>query len=91
MPATEMIVMVAVIAAVVLTLIHLFRLAAAAAMHWTVRRVIDRDPALAEGLLAQLAKPLPSAGDDRTALLLIAFGIALVIASLIIGDPAWMH
>jgi hypothetical protein len=91
MPATEMIVMVAVIAAVALTLIHLFRLAASAAMHRTIRRMIERDPAIAESLLAQLVRPVGPGGDDRTAVLLIAFGVAMVIASLIVGDPSWMH
>jgi hypothetical protein len=91
MPATEMIMVIAVAAAAALTLIHLFRLAAAAAMHRTIRRMIEKDPAVAEGLLAQLVTDSGSGSDDRTAVLLIGFGIAMVIASLIVGDPSWMH
>ena len=91
MPVTEMIVMVAVIAAAVLTAVHLLRLAAVALLHRTIRQVIDRDPTIAEGLMAQIVRPETEQGDDRTAILLIAVGIAMVIASLIVGDPGWMH
>lgn len=92
MPDTEMIVMVAAFAAAVLTLIHVLRLIATAILHRTIRRVIDKDPAAAESLLDRLAQPkLDNSGDDRLSILLIAFGVAMVAASLIIGDPGWMH
>ena len=91
MPATEMVVMVAVSAAILLGAIHLLRFAAVLLLHRTVRKVIDRNPELAGSLLQDLTKPAPPSADDRTAILLIAVGIAIIIASVIIGDPGWMH
>lgn len=91
MPATEMVVTVAVAAAVLLAAIHVIRLAAAMVLHRTVRKVVDRNPELAESLVQDLIKPAPPSADDRTAVLLIAVGIAMIVASVIIGDPGWMH
>ena len=91
MPATEMIVMIAVIAALVLGFIHLLRLVSAMILHRTVRRVVDRDPAAAEGLLAKLTEPRVASGDDRLSTILVALGIAMIAASIVIGDPSWMH
>ena len=92
MPATEMIVSVALFAAVVLALIHVLRLIGTAILHRTVRRAIDKDPATAEPLIERLAAPPePQSGDDRLAVVLIAFGIALISASLVIGDTGWMR
>ena len=54
MPATEMIVMVAVVAAIALSFIHLVRLAATAIMHKTARRLVDRDPSSAEAMMERL-------------------------------------
>ena len=92
MPWSEMIVVVAIVAALVLATIHLLRLVGIAIMHRTIRRTIDRDPAAAEPLLTRLTAPAETrGGDDRTAILLIAFGVAMVVASLVIGDPNWMR
>lgn len=91
MPATEMIVMVAVISAVVLGFIHLVRLVGTVVLHKTVRRVADRNPESAEGLIEQLMQPRPEGGDDRLSTILVAVGIAMIAASVVIGDPAWMH
>ena len=91
MPATEMIVMIAVIAALVLGFIHLLRLVSAMILHRTVRRVVDRDPAAAEGLLAKLTEPRVASGDDRLSTILVALGIAMIAASIVIGDRSWMH
>jgi len=92
MPFTEMVVLVAAFAALCLAGIHLLRLVGTAILHRTVRKAIDKDAQAAEPLLAKLtAAPEPSTDDDRTATLLIAFGIAMVAASLIIGDPRWLH
>ena len=92
MPFTEMVVIVAAFSALCLGGIHLFRLVATAILHRTIRKAIDKDPQAAEPLLAQLtAAPDSGTDDDRTATLLIAFGIAMVAASLIIGDPSWLH
>ena len=91
MPATEMVVTVAAFAALALTAIHLLRLMTTAILHRTVRRAIERDPAMAESLLGRLSAPRSSGGDDRTAVLLIATGVAIVIACLIIGEPDLVH
>lgn len=92
MPATEMIVMIALVSAIVLAFIHIVRLIGTVIVHQTIRRAVDKDPAAAEPLLAQLATPAPdNAGDHRLSVLLIAFGIAMIAASVIIGDPAWVH
>ena len=92
MPWSEMIVMVAIISAVVLATIHVLRLIGIAIMHRTIRKTIDRDPAAAEPLLTRLTAPVEAkGGDDRTATLLIAVGVAMVVASLVIGDANWIR
>jgi hypothetical protein len=93
MPYTEMVVSIAVAAGFVLGAIYLFRLVAVAIMHRTIRKAIDRDPSAAEPLLERLATPaeVKERGDDRTATLLIAFGVAMVVASLVIGDSSWIR
>ena len=90
MPATEMVVTVAAFAALALTLIHLLRLMTTAIHHRTVRRAIERDPAMAESLLGRLSMPSTS-GDDRTGLLLVATGVAIIVSCLIIGEPDLVH
>ena len=91
MPATEMVVMVAVLVAAVLTVISLIRLLAMAITHRTIRRAMADHPEAAQSLLAQLASPNPADGDSRLSVILIAVGVAMVVGSLIIGDPSWMH
>ena len=91
MPTTEMIVMVAIVAAMALSFIHVIRLIATAILHRTVRKAVERDPASAGGLIAELARPAAQTGDDRLSTILIAFGIAMILASVVINDPAWMH
>src|SRR5687767_4943506 len=91
MPWSEMLVMVTAFSALALTAIHVLRLIGVAVMHRTIRKAIDKDPAAAEPLLTRLSAPAEPRGDDRTATLLIALGIAMLVASLIIGDINWMH
>jgi hypothetical protein len=91
MPATEMIVMVAVVAAAALSFMHILRLIGTAILHKTVRKAVDRDPVRAESLLSELGRPREQSGDDRLSTILVAIGIAMVAASLVIGDPSWMH
>ena len=91
MPFTEMVVTVAAFSAMCLAAIHLLRLVATGILHQTIRKAIDKDAQAAEPLLAQLSAPESGTDDDRTAILLIAFGIAMAAASLIIGDPNWVH
>ena len=89
MPTTEMIGMIAVVAALALGFIHLLRLFGVMILHRTVRRVVDRDPSSAETLIAQLAQP--AQGDGRLSTILVAVGIAMIAASIVIGDTSWMH
>ena len=86
MPATEMIVMIAIVSALALVGIQLLRLAATAIRHKTVRRIIDRDPATAEAVIAELRTPESPRGDDRLGLILLAIGIATLGASFTAGD-----
>lgn len=86
MPATEMIVSIALFTAAVLAFIHLLRLIGTAMLHKTVRRVIDRDPAKAEDLIARLGRPEERGGDDRLAVILVAVGLAMIGASVIAGE-----
>jgi uncharacterized membrane protein len=91
MPVTEMVVMVAVFAAVALAFVSVLRLIGIAIAHRTIRKAVDIDPAAAQPLLAQLASPGSGEGDHRLSVILVAVGVAIVVASLVIGDPAWMH
>ena len=83
MPMTEMIAMIAIVAALALSFIHVLRLLGTLILHKTVRRVIDRDPDRAEALVAGLSRPPEQSGDDRLSTILIAFGIAMIAASLV--------
>lgn len=92
MPFTEMVVMIAITTALVLGFIHLIQLGRTALLHRTVRRAIDREPGTAQPLLDRLTSPEPEkAGDDRTAVLLIAFGVAMLAATWVVGDSEWMR
>ena len=93
MPFTAMVVMIALFSALVLGGIHLLRLFGTMILHRTIRKAIDRDPAAAEPLLERLSAPAPitERGDDRTATLLIAFGLALLVATLVINESNWMR
>lgn len=92
MPATEMIVSIALFTAAVLAFIHLLRLIGTAMLHKTVRRVIDRDPAKAEDLIARLGQPPEPRTDDRLAIILVAVGVALIGASVIADDTGtWVR
>lgn len=85
MPATEMIVSVAIIAALALVGIQLLRLAATAIRHRTIRQVIDKDPNAAEAVISELRTPETPGGDDRLGLILLALGIAMLGASFTAG------
>ena len=92
MPFTEMVVMVALFSAITLGGIHLLRLVATGILHRTIRKAIDKDAQAAEPLLARMTMaPESGTEDDRTAVLLVAFGISMVAASIVIGDPTWIH
>jgi len=91
MPATEMVVMVAIVTALVLGFISIVRLLAMWIAHRTILRAVERNPDSAPSLLAQLAAPKGDAGDERLSIILVAVGVAMVVGSVIINDPAWMH
>lgn len=87
MPATEMIVSIAVTTALLFAFSHLVRLVQAWITHKTIRRAIEKDPGMAETMIERVASaPEPSSGDDRTAVILVAIGLAIAGASLIAGD-----
>ena len=91
MPATEMIVMVAVVSALALSFIQIVRLLGTLILHRTMRKLVERDPDHAESLISRLGQPPERTGDDRLSTILIAFGIAMIAASIVINDPGWMH
>jgi len=88
MPITEMVVTIAIAAAMVLGFIAFLRLLATTITHKTVRKAMDTNPQLAEGLLDKLTAPKERTGDDRLALVLIAIGAAMAVAPIIaVDDP----
>ena len=91
MPATEMVVMVALFATLLLAFFYTTQLIASAITHRTIRKVAERDPAAVEPLLSQLATSGPARTDDRTGVLLMALGVALITATLIIGNQEWVR
>ena len=91
MPTTEMVVMVAITAAMLLAFIHVVRLLSALLLHKTIRKAINRDPQKADAMIARLGDPSSGADDDRFSTILIAVGVAMIAASLVIGDPQWLH
>ena len=91
MPTTEMIVMVAAFSALALSFINILRLIGTAIMHRTIRKAVERDPNAVQPLLATLTAPQEKSGDDRLSVILIAVGVAMVVASIVIGDPGIVH
>ena len=86
MPNTEMVVMVAMFAALALSFAAVLRLIATAIQHKTVRRVVDRDPERAQELIANLGQPPERSGDDRLSVILVAVGV-LVPTGVLLGTP----
>ena len=72
----------------VLIVIQLGRLWRAGMQHKTIREAISRDSSIVPELLARVQPEQRPAGgnDDRTAMVLIALGLALVVFALIEGD-----
>ena len=88
MPMTEMVVMVAITAALVLGFIALLRLVSTFITHKTIRAALETDPQQAEQLLQKLTARREHSGDDKLAIILIAIGIAMAAAPAIaIDDP----
>lgn len=74
---------------VVLGLTQIARLWRAAMQHKTIREAISRDSAAVPALLAgvELEQKPSGANDDRTAMVLIALGAALLMFAVIQGNP----
>lgn len=92
MPATEMVAMIAVVAALALGFVHLLRIMATAMKYKAMRNLVKADPATATTLLSQLNRteePRDS-NDERIAIILIAIGIAMVAGCLIAIDDRGM-
>ena len=88
----QTILLVAVFSAVVLGFVNLLRLIGSAMLHRTIRRALDSDPNRAGPLIERLTAAGPGNGDDgRLSTILVAIGIAMIAASVVIGDPSWMH
>src|SRR4051794_12592710 len=88
----QTVLLVAVFSAVILGFVNVLRLIGSAMLHRTLRRALDRDPSSAGPLIQQLAASGQGNSDDgRLSTILVAIGIALIAASVVIGDPSWMH
>lgn len=88
MPVTEMVVTVAIVAGGTLLIVHLMRLITMGLFHKTVRKLVERDPAQAEALIACLGEPRARSGDQRIAIILIAIAVAMAAGTLIaVDDP----
>jgi hypothetical protein len=89
----DIIAIVAITAAAVLIANQLVRLLQSMMLHRTVREALVRDSALAPELLDRIDRPKrPSGGDDdRTGLLLIALGAAMIAFAFLQGSPDTIH
>lgn len=88
MPTTEMVFSVALVAAVALAFIHLLRLIGTSIKYKAMRTLVEKDPANASMLFAQMGEEAPRAGDDRLAIILIAIGVAMGAGvAIAVDDP----
>ena len=77
---------IAMMTAIVLVVGHLVRLGRSLMLHKTIRKAIRSDSPLTPELLDRIDRAQPSSsGDDRTGLILLALGAALVGYGLIQG------
>lgn len=87
MPVTEMIIGMAAGLFMLVAFIAALRLIATVVRQGTLRRAIDKDPGSVERVIEQLREPESQGlSDDRTGVILVAIGLALVAASLTAGD-----
>jgi len=97
MPATEMVVGVAVGLFFLLGFIYFLRLVQAWMLHRTLRDAISKDSEHSGMLVDRIGRGdlggprAGAAADDRTGLVLVALGIALAGFSLIVGEPEWLR
>jgi membrane associated rhomboid family serine protease len=88
----QTVLLVAVFSAIILGFINVFRLIASVMLHRTIRRALDRDASSAAPLIERLAvSGSNERGDERLSVILVAIGIAMIAASIVIGDPDWVH
>jgi hypothetical protein len=87
-PASDVFITAALITGVVLVIIQLGRLLRARMLHKTIRDAISRDNVAVSELLAGIGEGQAPAGlnDDRTAMVLIALGLALLAFSALQGS-----
>ena len=79
---------IAFTAGIVMIVGHLVRLARTTAIQKTIREAIRSDSPLTADLLDRIDQAQPaSTGDDRTGLILLALGAALLCYGLIQGRP----
>lgn len=79
---------IAFTAGIVMIVGHLVRLARTTAIQKTIREAIRTDSPLTADLLDRIDQAQPaSTGDDRTGLILVALGAALLCYGLIQGRP----
>lgn len=93
MPVTEMIVGISGGLFLLAAFLGVLRLIQAWLLHRTLREAIGRDSAIAPSLIDKLESgqrrdPLAS-GDDRTGLVLLAIGVALLGFAWIVGAHDW--
>ena len=81
----DIILIVAIAAAVILVVNQIVKLLQARMLHRTVREALSRDSALTPALLDKIDNPRRKAwgGDDRIGLLLIAIGAAMIVFALL--------
>ena len=90
MPWSEMIATIAIAAGLVLGFIAVVRLFATIVTHRTLRKALETNPELAEGLLQKLTARRESSGrgDEKLAIILVAIGLAMIGGPLIaVDDP----
>jgi hypothetical protein len=87
-PASDVFITAALLTGLVLVIIQIGRLLRARMLHKTIRDAISRDNAAVPELLAGIGEGQAPAGlnDDRTAMVLIALGLALLAFSALQGS-----
>jgi membrane associated rhomboid family serine protease len=87
MPLTEMVVTVSIVAGATLLILALIRLLSTTITHRTIRKAVEVNPDLANGLLERMsARRETSNGDERLAIILVAIGVAMAVAPIIAID-----
>jgi len=88
----DIIAIIALTAGFILVGAQLVRLLQSMMLHRTIRDALSRDSNLTPELLDRIDKPKkPGGGDDRTGMLLIAFGLAMIAFAFLQGSPDTIH